>query len=81
MNSILSSLPSENRIIYEDVEQIIENITDISLFVHEMDKFEMALQARQYSMEGHPEKLVTPFIESATRYLKGSKHRNYYRNL
>ena len=34
----------------------------------------MALQARQYSMEGHPEKLVTPFIESATRYLKGSKH-------
>lgn len=75
MNCILSSLPSENRIIYEEIwKEYLDNNTDLARFVHEMDKFEMALQARQYLMQGTSEKLLAPFFESAIKYLKGNKH-------
>ncbi len=42
-----------------------ENNSPESQIVHQIDKFEMALQAKIYQSQGHSEEKLEPFLESA----------------
>jgi putative hydrolase of HD superfamily len=70
MKKIISKLPTSLRKIYLDFwNEYNNNITLNSKFVHNMDKLEMALQAKEYEFEGYPKEVLQPFIKSATDYI------------
>jgi putative hydrolases of HD superfamily len=70
MKKIISKLPNSLRKIYLDFwNEYNDNITVDAKFVHNMDKLEMALQAKEYEFEGYPKEVLQPFIESATDYI------------
>lgn len=66
MELILSGLPRKTRTEYEKIWlEFLRNKTDVSKFVHRIDKLEMALQASQYAKQGYADKLLVPFFKSA----------------
>jgi putative hydrolase of HD superfamily len=66
MKSILAGLPKNARTEYEKIWlEYLQNKTDVSRFVHRIDKLEMALQALQYEKQGYDSKLLAPFFASA----------------
>ena len=66
MKSILADLPKNARTEYEKIWlEYLQNKTDVSKFVHRVDKLEMALQALQYARQGYDSKLLAPFFASA----------------
>jgi len=76
MKNIFSNLPKN---ISEDYLKIWtefkEKTSNESIFVHDMDKFELALQANVYQKEGWSKDKIDPFLETAkngikNRYLK-----------
>jgi putative hydrolase of HD superfamily len=70
MKKIISKLPNSLRKNYLDIwNEYINNITVNAKFVHNMDKLEMALQAKEYEFEGYPKEVLQPFIKSATDYI------------
>jgi putative hydrolase of HD superfamily len=70
MKKIISKLPNFLRKNYLDIwNEYINNITVNAKFVHNMDKLEMALQAKEYEFEGYPKEVLQPFIKSATDYI------------
>lgn len=70
MKKIISKLPNSIRKIYLDIwNEYNDNITVNAKFVHNMDKLELALQAKEYEFEGYPKEVLQPFIKSATDYI------------
>lgn len=70
MKKIISKLPNSLRKNYLNIwNEYNDNITVNAKFVHNMDKLEMALQAKEYEFEGYPKKVLQPFIKSATDYI------------
>ncbi|MGI0029703.1 MAG: HD domain-containing protein [Nitrososphaera sp.] len=68
MSKILSSLPSNVRSEYQQIwTEYLQNRSEVARFVHRIDKLEMAMQARKYARQGHAEKLLAPFFESANQ--------------
>jgi 5'-deoxynucleotidase len=66
MKSILAGLPKNIKSEYEKIWlEYLQNRTNIAKFIHRIDKLEMALQANQYAEQGHDDKLLAPFFESA----------------
>lgn len=74
MKNIISKLPNSLRKTYLRIwNEYINNITVNAKFVHNMDKLEMALQAKEYEFEGYPKELLQPFIKSATDYISNER--------
>lgn len=70
MKKIISKLPNSLRKNYLNIwNEYNDNITVNAKFVHNMDKLEMALQAKEYEFEGYPKEVLQPFIKSATDYI------------
>jgi putative hydrolase of HD superfamily len=70
MKKIISKLPNFLRKNYLCIwNEYNNNITVNAKFVHNMDKLEMALQAKEYEFEGYPKEVLQPFIKFATDYI------------
>ncbi len=70
MKKIISKLPNSLRKNYLRIwNEYINNITVNAKFVHNMDKLEMALQAKEYEFEGYPKEVLQPFIKTSTDYI------------
>lgn len=68
MQKILNELPLEQKENYNLLwNEYGENQTREANFVHQIDKLEMALQARIYQKEGISEDKLTPFFDSAKK--------------
>lgn len=75
MRKILSCLPDTVRSDYEKAwNEYLENDTDESRLVHRIDKLEMALQADRYRKDGHPEKSLKQFFDSARKSLESGDY-------
>ena len=71
MRKILTELPNELIKNYQDVwDEFLIGKSEESIFVHEMDKLEMAFQAKQYMDEGSSKEKIQPFIDSANNEIK-----------
>jgi 5'-deoxynucleotidase len=74
MKKIISKLPNSLRKNYLNIwNEYNDNITVNAKFVHNMDKLEMALQAKEYEFEGYPKEVLQPFIKSATDYISNER--------
>ena len=74
MKKILGNLPNTLQKQYDDlwVEYQINNSNESQL-VHQIDKLEMALQAKIYSNEGYSEKLLDSFVKTAKNEITDPK--------
>ena len=69
MSEILESLPEKIQNVYQNLwNEFLLRDTQESKLVHELDKLEMALQAKIYEKESDPEK-IKPFIVSAVEQI------------
>ncbi|MCH2618667.1 MAG: HD domain-containing protein [Candidatus Nitrosopelagicus sp.] len=69
MSEILESLPQKIQNNYQDIwDEFLSRETPESKLVYELDKLEMALQAKIYEKDVDPEK-VKPFIISAVEQI------------
>ena len=76
MEKILSKLPTNLTKEYLKIWNEFQiNKTQESEFLHEMDKFEMMLQAKQYISEGHSKEKAQIFIKTANNEIKNKKLR------
>ena len=70
MRKIISKLPSFLRGKYLDIwNEYVDNSTVSAKFVHNIDKLEMALQAKEYESDGHSKQSLQIFLKSATDYI------------
>lgn len=70
MREIISKLPDNLCKKYLDIwNEYIENSTVSAKFVHNMDKLEMALQAKEYEFDGYSKQSLQIFLKSATDYI------------
>ena len=69
MSEILESLPQKIQNDYQNIwDEFLSRETPESKLVYELDKLEMALQAKIYEKESDPEK-IRPFIVSAVEQI------------
>jgi len=69
MTEILESLPQKIKSNYQDIwNEFLVRDTPEARLVHELDKLEMALQAKIYEKDVDPEK-IKPFIISAVEQI------------
>ena len=74
MKIILSKLPGPLREKYLDIwNEYVDNSTDSAKFVHNMDKLEMAVQAKEYEFDGYSKQLLQVFLKSANDYIAKSE--------
>lgn len=65
-DEIVRILPKSLTTKYSEIwKEYQENNSPESQLVHQIDKFEMALQAKIYQSQGHPKEKLEPFLESA----------------
>lgn len=70
IKKIILKLPSSLQKKYFDIwNEYNDNITISAKFVHNMDKLEMALQAKEYQFEGYSKDSLEVFLKSATDYI------------
>ena len=74
MAEILSHLPDRLRKEYDRIwDDYVEGKSEVSRFVHRIDKLEMAMQARSYSKKGYPSQILLQFFDSAEKTVLVSK--------
>lgn len=74
IKKIISKLPSSLQDKYFDIwNEYNDNITISAKFVHNMDKLEMALQAKEYEIEGYSKESLKVFLKSATDYISNER--------
>jgi putative hydrolase of HD superfamily len=74
MNYILYCIPSNVRPNYKKIwHEYLQNKTEVAQLVHRIDKFEMLLQANQYSKEGYSNKLLAQFSNTIKRHANDEK--------
>jgi putative hydrolase of HD superfamily len=82
MEKILNDLPSVLRKEYHKIWlEYQTRETQESVFVHEIDKLEMAFQAIEYLKKGHSKKNLQTFIDSAKTEIKNEHLRNILNKL
>lgn len=70
MELILQSIPRSIRLKYKKIwEEYAQNRTQAANFVHNVDKFELALQAKQYEQD-YSKTLLAQFLRSSKKALK-----------
>ena len=74
MKEILSTLPVNLSKSYDYIwQEYIEEKSREAIFVHDIDKLEMAVQAAKYSSEGFSEQKLQLFVDSARREIKSKE--------
>jgi putative hydrolases of HD superfamily len=74
MKKIISKLPNSLQEKYLDIwNEYNDNNTVTAKFVHNMDRLEMALQAKEYELEGYPKESLQIFLKSASDYISNDK--------
>lgn len=74
IKKIISKLPSSLQEKYFDIwNEYNDNITISAKFVHNIDKLEMALQAKEYEFEGYSKHSLEAFLKSATDYISNER--------
>jgi putative hydrolase of HD superfamily len=74
MREIISKLPKNLHEKYLDIwNEYLENKTVSSKFVHNIDKLEMALQAKSYELDGYSKHSLQVFLSSAVDYISNEK--------
>ncbi|QMU55579.1 MAG: HD domain-containing protein [Nitrosopumilus sp.] len=67
-SEIVEHLPDAIKFQYLEIwDEYQENSSPESKIVHQIDRLEMALQARLYQKEGHPKEKLNSFFESAKK--------------
>ena len=70
MNEILGMLPHDVQLSYQIIWKEYQNNESMeAVFVHQLDKLEMVLQAKIYEKDVKPEE-IQPFIVSAVDQIK-----------
>ncbi|WP_246281972.1 HD domain-containing protein [Nitrosopumilus ureiphilus] len=73
-NEIIGDLPGNIKSQYLQIwKEYQENISAESKLVHQIDRLEMALQAKTYQKEGHSQKKLESFFESAKKDIDDPK--------
>ncbi len=73
MKEILDKLPEDLSINYKSLWEEFQNNNSVeSKFLHDVDKLEMALQAKIYSQENFPKETLRLFLESAQNDIKSN---------
>jgi len=73
-NEIIDQLPETVKSQYIEIwKEYQNNNSKESLFVHQIDKLEMALQAKIYQKDGKTIEDIEPFLESAKRSITDKK--------
>jgi putative hydrolase of HD superfamily len=76
ISTILSTIDSQTRLEYEQLwKEYVSDRTEISRLVHAVDKLDMALQAKQYAIEGHPAHLLAEFSKIPEKYMQTFDHK------
>jgi putative hydrolase of HD superfamily len=76
MKAILHYVPRNLRSEYEGIwKEYLSRKTEIARLVHEVDKLEMALQARQYRIRGYSEQMLSSFFNFAKESMKPDNHK------
>lgn len=76
MKAILHYVPRNLRSEYEGIwKEYLSGKTEIARLVHEVDKLEMALQARQYRIRGYSEQMLSSFFNFAKESMKPDNHK------
>ena len=79
---ILEDLPISIKSQYQNIwKEYQENISPESQLVHQIDRLEMALQAKTYQDEGHPPEKLKSFFESAKNDINHPKLKELFRNI
>ena len=74
MSEILESLPQKIQDDYQNIwDEFLSRETPESKLVYELDKLEMALQAKIYQKNGKTIENIEPFLESAKKSLTDEK--------
>ena len=81
-SKILESLPDSIKSQYQEIwNEYQENTTSESTLVHQIDKLEMALQAKLYEKEGHAKEKLQSFIESSEQEITNPKLKELFRKI
>ena len=79
---ILSSLPESIKEQYQNVwDEYVENTSNESRLLHQLDKLEMALQARIYEKEGYSKTKLETFFETAESEITDSHLKELFREI
>ena len=79
---IIKALPINVKTQYETLWNDYQiNQSTEAKFVHQLDKLEMALQAKIYQNEGHSKEKLNIFFESAEREITHPKLKELFRNI
>lgn len=74
ISEILSKLPPNLAVSYEYIwKEYRDGKSNESILVHEIDRLEMALQARKYRSEGHDHNKLESFFTSARKDIKSKE--------
>jgi putative hydrolase of HD superfamily len=70
MELILQSIPRSIRLKYKKIwAEYVQNKTQAAIFVHMVDKLELALQAKQYERD-YPKAVLAQFLNTSRKTLK-----------
>jgi len=73
-DEIVENLPDSIKIEYLKIwREYQENISQESKIIHQIDKLEMALQAKIYQKEGHSKEKLEPFFKSSKQGITNPK--------
>lgn len=79
---ILEDLPNSIKTQYQNIwEEYQENNSPESQIVHQIDKLEMALQAKTYQNEGHSKEKLESFFDTAKKEISNPKLKELFRNI
>ena len=79
---IISNLPDSIRLQYLGIwQEYQENNSSESKIVHQIDRLEMALQARLYQKQGYPKEKLFSFFESAKTDIVHPKLKELFRKI
>ena len=73
-DAIVMNLPNTIKSQYLKIwKEYQDNTSQESIFVHQIDKLEMALQAKKYQQQGHSKEKLKVFFESAKKEISDPK--------
>jgi putative hydrolase of HD superfamily len=79
---ILDDLPNSIKTQYQNIwKEYQESNSPESQIVHQLDRLEMALQAKTYQNEGHSKEKLESFFDSAKKEITNPKLKELFRNI
>ena len=81
-DEIMINLPNTIKSQYLKIwKEYQDNISKESIFVHQIDKLEMALQAKKYEQQGYSKEKLKVFFESAKKEISDPKLKELFMQL